>query len=265
MTSNADETTTLSVYIPQDKLDLHPIERIQKLAEQRERSVNYVVIEAILQYLDREMPLAEAPVQPIIKQKDPSRKAAKPAQKKSHVEMTPEVQREISKEANHCESEAAKAVHAYAVKIAQEINQGGGPSYVQWNDRGDKIQVAISRAFPSKNARMGVSLEQWRNLFRPAISEELVKLGWEIRGGNWFWRANAAKSGNEKPRRTTSASSSNSQRSTQSKSPSGCLGIVSCSLGCTLLLILPLVSAISYIELSSIVGPIAVGLILIRN
>ena len=265
MTSNADETTTLSVYIPQDKLDLHPIERIQKLAEQRERSVNYLVIEAILEYLDREMPLVEAPVQPKIKRKAPSKIVARPAQKKSHAEITPEVQSEISRETNPRESEAAKTIHAYAVRIAQEINLGGGPSYVQWNDRGDKIQVAISRAFPSKNARMGISLERWRNLFRPAISEELVKQGWEIRGGNWFWRASAEKSGNEKPRRTTSVSSSNSRRSTQTKSPSGCLGVVTCSLGCTLLLILPLVSAISYIELSSIVGPIAVGLVLIRN
>ena len=54
MKSNADETTTLSVYIPQDKLGLHPIERIQKLAERRERSVNYLVVEAILEYLELE-------------------------------------------------------------------------------------------------------------------------------------------------------------------------------------------------------------------
>ena len=179
--------------------------------------------------------------------------------------MAPEIHEEISKEASHRKNEAVKAVHAYAAKIAQKINQGGGPSYVQWNDRGDKVQVTISQASPSNNARMGLSLEQWRNLFRPAISEELVKLGWEIRGGNWFSRGNAAKSDNGMPRRATSASSSSNQRSTHPKSTSGCLGIVSCGLGCTLLLILPLVSAISYIELSSIVGPIAVGLLLVRN
>ena len=256
----------LSIYVPQEKQKEDPIGRLAALAEDRDRAVNFLVVEAILEYLDREIPLAEeAPVQPAIKRKAPSKKAAEPVQTKSHEEVMPEVQSEISKVANHRKNEAVKAVHAYAVKIAQEINLGGGPSYVQWNDRGDKVQVTISQACPSKNARMGISLEQWRNLFRPAISEELVKLGWEIRGGNWFWRANAAKSGNEKPRRTTSASSSNSRRSTQTKSTSGCLGIVSCSLGCALLLILPLLSAISYSELLSTVGPIAVGLILIRS
>lgn len=255
----------LSIYVPQEQQKEKPIARLAALAEDRDRAVNFLAVEAILQYLDREMPLAEVPVQPVIRQKDSSRKAARPAQEVSRVQTTPEVENKISKEASHRENEAAKAVHAYAVKIAHEINLGGGPSYVQWNDRGDKVQVTISRAFAPKNKGMSLPDSQWRALLRPAISEELVKLGWEIRGGNWFWRANAAKSGNEKHRRATSASSSNSQRSTQTKSTSGCLGIVSCTLGCTLLLILPMVSAISYIELSSIVGPIAVGLVLIRN
>ena len=44
----------LSIYIPQDKLKQHPVERLMQLGETRDRSVNYLVVEAILQYLDRE-------------------------------------------------------------------------------------------------------------------------------------------------------------------------------------------------------------------
>lgn len=44
----------MSIYIPQDKLKLRPVERLIKLGEKRDRSVNYLVVEAILQYLQRE-------------------------------------------------------------------------------------------------------------------------------------------------------------------------------------------------------------------
>jgi predicted transcriptional regulator len=48
------EVTTLSIYIPKSKLEKKPIERLDKLAERVDRSINYLVVEAILQYLDRE-------------------------------------------------------------------------------------------------------------------------------------------------------------------------------------------------------------------
>lgn len=44
----------MSIYVPQSKLDLEPVERLIKLGKKRDRSVNYLVVEAILQYLDRE-------------------------------------------------------------------------------------------------------------------------------------------------------------------------------------------------------------------
>ena len=44
----------LSIYIPANKLELNPVERLVRLGEERDRSVNYLVVEAILQYLDRE-------------------------------------------------------------------------------------------------------------------------------------------------------------------------------------------------------------------
>jgi len=44
----------MSIYIPQNKKDLRPVERLIALGEKKDRSVNYMVVEAILQYLDRE-------------------------------------------------------------------------------------------------------------------------------------------------------------------------------------------------------------------
>lgn len=44
----------LSVYIPQSKMTEKPVESLIKLSEKRNRSVNYLVVEAILEYLNRE-------------------------------------------------------------------------------------------------------------------------------------------------------------------------------------------------------------------
>jgi len=44
----------LSIYIPQKRLDEKPVERLLQLGKRRDRSVNYLVVEAILQYLDQE-------------------------------------------------------------------------------------------------------------------------------------------------------------------------------------------------------------------
>ena len=44
----------LSIYIPQKKMEERPVERLIKLGEKRDRSINYLVVDAILQYLDRE-------------------------------------------------------------------------------------------------------------------------------------------------------------------------------------------------------------------
>jgi predicted transcriptional regulator len=44
----------LSVYISRTKAKECPIERLVKLARERDRSMNYLIVEAILEYLDRE-------------------------------------------------------------------------------------------------------------------------------------------------------------------------------------------------------------------
>ena len=44
----------LSIYIPQNKMPEKPVERLMKLSEKKDRSINYLVVEAILEYLKRE-------------------------------------------------------------------------------------------------------------------------------------------------------------------------------------------------------------------
>ena len=44
----------LSIYIPAKKLSERPVERLIALGEKRDRSVNYLVVMAILEYLERE-------------------------------------------------------------------------------------------------------------------------------------------------------------------------------------------------------------------
>jgi predicted transcriptional regulator len=44
----------ISIYVPRNKLDQKPVERLMKLAETKDRSVNYLVVEAIIEYLTRE-------------------------------------------------------------------------------------------------------------------------------------------------------------------------------------------------------------------
>jgi predicted transcriptional regulator len=44
----------MSIYVPQTKLEHRPVERLIALGKKRDRSVNYLVVEAILEYLSRE-------------------------------------------------------------------------------------------------------------------------------------------------------------------------------------------------------------------
>jgi len=44
----------LSIYVPKSKAEMQPVERLMKIGAKKDRSINYLVVEAILQYLDRE-------------------------------------------------------------------------------------------------------------------------------------------------------------------------------------------------------------------
>jgi len=44
----------LSIYIPQRKAQHNLMSRLRKIAEKKDRSLNYLVVQAILEYLERE-------------------------------------------------------------------------------------------------------------------------------------------------------------------------------------------------------------------
>lgn len=44
----------ISIYVPKSKVQHRPVERLIALGEKLDRSVNYLVVEAILGYLKRE-------------------------------------------------------------------------------------------------------------------------------------------------------------------------------------------------------------------
>jgi len=48
-----DAVKTLSIYVPKSKMDKRPVARLERLSKKRDRSINYLVVEAILEYLDR--------------------------------------------------------------------------------------------------------------------------------------------------------------------------------------------------------------------
>lgn len=48
------DTSKISVYIPQPKQGEHIVERLIKLGAKKDRSVNYLVVEALIQYVERE-------------------------------------------------------------------------------------------------------------------------------------------------------------------------------------------------------------------
>ncbi len=47
-------TDKLSIYIPQGKIENQPVERLIRLGKKKDRSVNYLVVEAIIEFLDKE-------------------------------------------------------------------------------------------------------------------------------------------------------------------------------------------------------------------
>ena len=44
----------LSIYVPKTRLEERPVERLLELAEKKDRSVNYLVVEAIVQHLKQD-------------------------------------------------------------------------------------------------------------------------------------------------------------------------------------------------------------------
>lgn len=49
-----EKGAALSLYIPKEKSEERIVERLVRLSEEQDRSINYLVVEAIIEYLDRE-------------------------------------------------------------------------------------------------------------------------------------------------------------------------------------------------------------------
>jgi predicted HicB family RNase H-like nuclease len=54
MPVTAEDTDKLSIYFPKRYQEQKPCQRLRKLAKKRDRSVNYLVIQALVQYLEQE-------------------------------------------------------------------------------------------------------------------------------------------------------------------------------------------------------------------
>ncbi len=50
----ATDFTRISIYVPKNRQKERPLERLQKMADQRDRSLNYMVVQAVLDYVKRE-------------------------------------------------------------------------------------------------------------------------------------------------------------------------------------------------------------------
>jgi len=44
----------ISIYVPQSKMRENIVQRLIKLGDKKDRSINYLVVEAIIEYLNRE-------------------------------------------------------------------------------------------------------------------------------------------------------------------------------------------------------------------
>jgi len=53
-TARKEISDKLSIYVPQSKVAQKPVERLIKLADKKDRSINYLAVEAIFEYLKRE-------------------------------------------------------------------------------------------------------------------------------------------------------------------------------------------------------------------
>ena len=52
--ANKKNLDKLSIYIPQKKMEEKPVERLIRLGNKKDRSINYMAVKAVLEYLERE-------------------------------------------------------------------------------------------------------------------------------------------------------------------------------------------------------------------
>lgn len=52
--------TRISIYVPKSKQSEQPLERLYQLGQKRDRSLNYMIVQAVLDYVKREERKAKA-------------------------------------------------------------------------------------------------------------------------------------------------------------------------------------------------------------
>jgi len=50
----SNDFTKLSIYVPQNKRKHQPLERLHQVSKQRDRSINYLVVQAIIEFVERQ-------------------------------------------------------------------------------------------------------------------------------------------------------------------------------------------------------------------
>mgnify|MGYP002622800359 CR=1 FL=1 len=54
MAVTTQDFTRISIYVPKDKQRLKPLERLHALGQKQDRSLNYMIVQAVLEYVKRE-------------------------------------------------------------------------------------------------------------------------------------------------------------------------------------------------------------------
>jgi hypothetical protein len=212
--------TLLSIYVPQDKLGQRPVERIAKLAEQRNRSVNYLVMAAILEYLDREEPLISSSSQESVFIRTPPTRPRPPGRGpvKNRAEASRQLQRQHAL-TGHTDAESEMLVRAAAREVADKIRTGMETSEVRWHGP-NVAHVVMRRVFlPELGARL--NLEEYRSRVRAELVAILEASGWESQPQNRFVRRGFAEEWREsktQPRRSTAVTRSKAGRLPKQKS-----------------------------------------------
>jgi|GEM_PF-779663 len=254
----------LSVYVPQEKLKHRPVERLSALAEKRDRSMNHLVVEAILQYLDEQEPLKQSrPEKPAKRRQTTSPpKKSKPIPKREQsLKKEPEeeikeatqeqpmrpVEAPTPEQPSESSENLERPVHELAIKHAAAINEGRGPAFVSWNERRTKIHVVMSKAVPDDELPPGMSLDDWRAIYRGVIAGELMRLNWISKGGNRFWRPGADRAPARPAPKQRSASSAAQK--------SGCLVAVAAGLAGILMVSMLVLDRSKGIEMWNLLGP----------
>jgi len=176
------EKRRLSLYVPLEKQRDHPIERITALADEFDRPLNYLVVEAILQYLDRELPLEEPSID-----EDPDRERSNdvPCRPGKSGEVSLSVTCSQDASSTSPRGTAQRDARRFALELADSIHRGAEERWAVWEDK-NTVHVVMSRIWPPEWS--GLSVDLRRKQVYVFLVQQLNALGWEAVPRNRFVR-----------------------------------------------------------------------------